>query len=210
MCTELKVLWLYVRHLVAEVAKFCTVVPYIFSIIVVDHPSHPFTHMCAYQFIFIEQEKPYNSKADLSFQQCGCLGWNLSHVTHVEPRNQRQLIHSWKICWPLECIILHLLYLPVFFFVRWNDRVHGKTSEAFYIWIEDPESNYMYHSELFIMTRKQVSALSFPHYVKNLHWKVVGKISKCAFCPHSFLHSNECNYTSCVTRVWIVKLFGGI
>jgi hypothetical protein len=98
MCTELKVLWLYVRHLVAEVAKFCTVVPYIFSIIVVDHPSHPFTHVCTYQFIFIEQEKPYNSKADLSFQQCGCLGWNLSHVTHVEPRNQRQLIHSWKIC----------------------------------------------------------------------------------------------------------------
>ncbi|XP_077300347.1 activating signal cointegrator 1 complex subunit obelus [Arctopsyche grandis] len=39
---------------------------------------------------------------------------------------------------------------------RWNDRVHGKTSEAFWIWIEDPESNFMYHSEHFLITRKQV------------------------------------------------------
>lgn len=43
------------------------------------------------------------------------------------------------------------------FFIRWNDRVHGKTSEAFWIWIEDPESNFMYHSEHFLITRKQVS-----------------------------------------------------
>ncbi|XP_063225665.1 activating signal cointegrator 1 complex subunit 3 [Bacillus rossius redtenbacheri] len=39
---------------------------------------------------------------------------------------------------------------------RWNDRFHGKTSENFYIWIEDPVTNYMYHSEFFILTRKQV------------------------------------------------------
>lgn len=39
---------------------------------------------------------------------------------------------------------------------RWNDKVHGKTSEAFYIWIEDPENDYMYHSELFLVTKKQV------------------------------------------------------
>lgn len=38
---------------------------------------------------------------------------------------------------------------------KWNDRVHGKTSESFWIWIEDPESNYIYHSEYFQMTRKQ-------------------------------------------------------
>lgn len=37
---------------------------------------------------------------------------------------------------------------------RWNDRVHGKTSEAFWLWIEDPESNFIYHSEFFQMTRK--------------------------------------------------------
>lgn len=90
-------------------------------------------------------------------------------VTFVEPRIQRQLIHRWKLCGPMESIILHLLYLLVFLFVRWNDKVHGKTSEAFYIWIEDPESNYMYHSELFIMTRKQVSALTVAHCVIKWH-----------------------------------------
>ncbi|EDW80628.1 uncharacterized protein Dwil_GK11465 [Drosophila willistoni] len=38
----------------------------------------------------------------------------------------------------------------------WNDRVHGKTSQSFWLWIEDPESNYIYHSELFQMSRKAV------------------------------------------------------
>lgn len=38
----------------------------------------------------------------------------------------------------------------------WNDRVHGKTSQAFWLWIEDPESNYIYHSELFQLNRKCV------------------------------------------------------
>ncbi|XP_039288255.1 activating signal cointegrator 1 complex subunit 3 isoform X1 [Nilaparvata lugens] len=39
---------------------------------------------------------------------------------------------------------------------RWNDRVHGKTSEPFWIWIEDPDSNMITHSEYFLLTRKQV------------------------------------------------------
>ncbi|XP_055607496.1 activating signal cointegrator 1 complex subunit 3 [Uranotaenia lowii] len=38
---------------------------------------------------------------------------------------------------------------------KWNDRVHGKTAENFWIWIEDPESNFIYHSEFFQMTKKQ-------------------------------------------------------
>ncbi|EDV93019.1 activating signal cointegrator 1 complex subunit 3 [Drosophila grimshawi] len=38
----------------------------------------------------------------------------------------------------------------------WNDRVHGKTSQSFWLWIEDPESNYIYHSELFQLSRKSV------------------------------------------------------
>lgn len=37
---------------------------------------------------------------------------------------------------------------------RWNDKIHGKTAESFWIWIEDPESNFIYHSEYFQMTRK--------------------------------------------------------
>uniref|UniRef100_A0A1B6L435 U5 small nuclear ribonucleoprotein 200 kDa helicase n=1 Tax=Graphocephala atropunctata TaxID=36148 RepID=A0A1B6L435_9HEMI len=38
---------------------------------------------------------------------------------------------------------------------KWNDRFHGRTSEAFWVWIEDPDNNYMYHSEYFILTKKQ-------------------------------------------------------
>ena len=163
----------------------------------------------AYQFIVTEQEKPDNSKAHISFQNCGCLGWNLSLFTFVEPRIQRQLIHSWKLRGPMESVILHLLYWLVFLFVRWNDKVHGKTSEAFYIWIEDPESNYMYHSELFIMTRKQVSTFRVAHYVINWHWKVAWEVRKCEFISHSFLRSDNW-YASCVTKMWIVKSSDGI
>ncbi|KAL0275814.1 UNVERIFIED_CONTAM: hypothetical protein PYX00_003552 [Menopon gallinae] len=38
----------------------------------------------------------------------------------------------------------------------WNDKVHGKTSEAFWVWIEDPNSDFIYHSEYFLITKKQV------------------------------------------------------
>jgi activating signal cointegrator complex subunit 3 len=41
---------------------------------------------------------------------------------------------------------------------RWNDRVHGKTSEPFWIWVEDPTNDHMYHHEYFLLTRKQVMA----------------------------------------------------
>ncbi|XP_072153378.1 activating signal cointegrator 1 complex subunit 3 isoform X4 [Bemisia tabaci] len=39
----------------------------------------------------------------------------------------------------------------------WNDKVHGKYSEPFWIWIEDPDSNFIYHSEHFLLMRKQVT-----------------------------------------------------
>lgn len=47
---------------------------------------------------------------------------------------------------------IRILIKPEF---KWNDRVHGKHAESFWIWIEDPESNFIYHSEYFQMTRKQ-------------------------------------------------------
>ena len=39
---------------------------------------------------------------------------------------------------------------------RWNDKVHGKTAEPFWIWVEDPDNDHMYHNEYFLLTRKQV------------------------------------------------------
>ena len=38
---------------------------------------------------------------------------------------------------------------------RWNDRVHGGT-EPFWMWVEDPENNHIYHHEYFLVSKKQV------------------------------------------------------
>ena len=40
---------------------------------------------------------------------------------------------------------------------EWNDRVHGGTSEPWWVWVEDPENNHIYHSEYFLLQKKQVS-----------------------------------------------------
>ncbi|XP_072018769.1 LOW QUALITY PROTEIN: activating signal cointegrator 1 complex subunit 3-like [Amphiura filiformis] len=39
---------------------------------------------------------------------------------------------------------------------RWNDKVHGTASESWWIWVEDPENNHIYHSEYFLLHKKQV------------------------------------------------------
>ncbi|GFO03568.1 activating signal cointegrator 1 complex subunit 3-like [Plakobranchus ocellatus] len=38
----------------------------------------------------------------------------------------------------------------------WDDKVHGGTSEPFWIWVEDPENDHIYHSEYFLLHKKQV------------------------------------------------------
>lgn len=40
---------------------------------------------------------------------------------------------------------------------QWNDKVHGSTSEPWWIWVEDPDNNHIYHSEYFLLHKKQVS-----------------------------------------------------
>ena len=39
---------------------------------------------------------------------------------------------------------------------KWADKIHGNTSQQFWIWIEDPDTDTIYHSEYFIITKKQV------------------------------------------------------
>lgn len=41
---------------------------------------------------------------------------------------------------------------------KWDDRVHGM-SEPFWIWVEDPENNHIYHSEYFLLLKKQAVSL---------------------------------------------------
>eukprot|EP00094_Tigriopus_californicus_P013560 TCALIF_13117-PA protein Name:"Similar to ascc3 Activating signal cointegrator 1 complex subunit 3 (Gallus gallus)" AED:0.06 eAED:0.06 QI:112/0.94/0.95/1/0.78/0.75/20/319/2227 len=39
---------------------------------------------------------------------------------------------------------------------RWNDRIHGISSEPFWLWVEDPENNHIYHHEYVLLSKKQV------------------------------------------------------
>ena len=40
---------------------------------------------------------------------------------------------------------------------KWLLQVHGTAAESFWIWVEDPENNHIYHSEYFLLHKKQVS-----------------------------------------------------
>ena len=52
-------------------------------------------------------------------------------------------------------ILLMIIFVFTSLYHRWNDKVHG-TQEIYWIWVEDPNSNNMYHSEQFALTKKQV------------------------------------------------------
>lgn len=39
----------------------------------------------------------------------------------------------------------------------WNDRIHGSTSEPWWVWVEDAENNCMYHYEYILLQKKQVN-----------------------------------------------------
>ena len=49
---------------------------------------------------------------------------------------------------------VRLTITPTF---HWNDRVHGTASESWWMWVEDPDNNHIYHSEYFLLHKKQVS-----------------------------------------------------
>ncbi|KAH0622176.1 hypothetical protein JD844_024256 [Phrynosoma platyrhinos] len=38
---------------------------------------------------------------------------------------------------------------------KWNDQVHGTGGEPWWIWVEDPANDHIYHSEYFIIQKKQ-------------------------------------------------------
>ncbi|XP_044531332.1 activating signal cointegrator 1 complex subunit 3 [Gracilinanus agilis] len=41
---------------------------------------------------------------------------------------------------------------------KWNDQVHGTVGEPWWIWVEDPTNDHIYHSEYFLIQKKQVIA----------------------------------------------------
>ena len=48
---------------------------------------------------------------------------------------------------------VRLLITPEF---DWDDRIHGSSAEPWWLWVEDSENNSMYHSEYFLLQKKQV------------------------------------------------------
>jgi len=48
---------------------------------------------------------------------------------------------------------IKLTITPAF---KWSEKIHGTNSQQFWIWIEDPDTDNIYHSEYFILTKKQV------------------------------------------------------
>ena len=41
---------------------------------------------------------------------------------------------------------------------EWNDKVHGNSAESFWIWVEDPDNQTIYHSEYLMIEKKKVKA----------------------------------------------------
>ncbi|MEE6475928.1 hypothetical protein FKM82_010900 [Ascaphus truei] len=39
---------------------------------------------------------------------------------------------------------------------KWSDQVHGAVGEPWWIWVEDPVNDHIYHSEYFLLQKKQV------------------------------------------------------
>uniref|UniRef100_A0A8C6KKY3 Activating signal cointegrator 1 complex subunit 3 n=1 Tax=Nothobranchius furzeri TaxID=105023 RepID=A0A8C6KKY3_NOTFU len=48
---------------------------------------------------------------------------------------------------------------------RWNDQVHGSVGEPWWLWVEDPINDHIYHSEYFLLQKKQVVSGEPQHLV---------------------------------------------
>lgn len=47
----------------------------------------------------------------------------------------------------------------------WDDRVHGRTGQIFWIWLTDLDNNHIYHAELGNMTKKMVVRGDVQRYI---------------------------------------------
>nr|CAB3223427.1 activating signal cointegrator 1 complex subunit 3 [Phallusia mammillata] len=92
---------------------------------------------------------------------------------------------------------IRLAITPMF---RWNNHVHGKMSEPFWMWVEDPDSEHMYHSEYIHLSKKNV-VRSEPHVITftiplieprptqyYVHVESDRWFGSSAICPISFKH----------------------
>ncbi|XP_077455363.1 activating signal cointegrator 1 complex subunit 3 isoform X2 [Stigmatopora argus] len=57
---------------------------------------------------------------------------------------------------------VRLIVTPDF---HWSDQVHGSVGEPWWLWVEDPINDHIYHSEYFLLQKKQVVAGEPQHIV---------------------------------------------
>ncbi|XP_053736131.1 activating signal cointegrator 1 complex subunit 3 isoform X2 [Synchiropus splendidus] len=57
---------------------------------------------------------------------------------------------------------VRLVVTPEF---RWNDQVHGSVGEPWWLWVEDPINDHIYHSEYLLLQKKQVVTGEAQHIV---------------------------------------------
>jgi activating signal cointegrator complex subunit 3 len=60
---------------------------------------------------------------------------------------------------------MNLIITPQF---DWTDRYHGSV-ESFWIWVEDGENEYIYHSEQFLLHKKQFSSEHLLEFIIPIH-----------------------------------------
>ena len=61
---------------------------------------------------------------------------------------------------------------------KWSNTYHGKASQNFYVWVEDPDNDCIYHSETFTLTRAMcLNDVSILGTVRNpeTHLLIVGQ-----------------------------------
>lgn len=47
----------------------------------------------------------------------------------------------------------------------WDDKIHGKTGQVFWIWLTDMQHNHIYHAEMGRLSKKQVVKEEVQHYI---------------------------------------------
>ena len=97
---------------------------------------------------------------------------DVNSMVDMTPQEVGQLCHSQKLGGKILSLVNMLPHLEVYAVVqpitrgiirmsltltaafKWSDRYHG-SSEPFWIWVEDGENEVIYHSEAFLLMKKQ-------------------------------------------------------
>ncbi|XP_059051963.1 activating signal cointegrator 1 complex subunit 3 [Achroia grisella] len=93
---------------------------------------------------------------DMDWKEIGDLIRNPKNATHLKKcADEFPLLEMEASLHPITRTVLRirLIITPNF---KWNDKYHGKAPEAFWIWVEDPDTDIMYYHEYFLITKKQV------------------------------------------------------